>query len=180
MTEFGQEDREERLALDPLELGTIAAILVVFFLWGPQKIPELARVIGQARTEFEKATKEFQNVTQGLTDANNPLFAPTKPTQSLSQSPKQGTTTPAAALPLQPTLARGAPVKTGDQLLIEAARKLGIATQGKTREQIQQDIIAMAQKQQQEPPPEVSAPAAASPSPPDLPPSEDSAPPSAP
>jgi sec-independent protein translocase protein TatA len=169
------------LALDPLELGTIAAILVVFFLWGPQKIPELARVIGQARTEFEKATKEFQNVTQGLTDVNNPLFAPTtKPTQSLSQSSKQGTTTPAAALPLQTTVVRGAPVKTGDQLLIEAARKLGIATQGKTREQIQQDIIAMAQKQPQEPQPEVPGPAVTSPSPSDLPPSEDSAPPSAP
>jgi sec-independent protein translocase protein TatA len=166
--------------LDPLELGTIAAILVVFFLWGPQKIPELARVIGQARTEFEKATKEFQNVTNGLTDVNNPLFAPTtKPAQSLSQSSKQGSVS-AAALPLQPTLVRGAPVKTGDQLLIEAARKLGIATQGKTREQIQQDIIAMAQKQQQEPPPEVPAPAVASPSPSDLPTSEGSAPPSAP
>jgi sec-independent protein translocase protein TatA len=164
--------------LDPLELGTIAAILVVFFLWGPQKIPELARVVGQARREFENATKEFQNVTQSLTDANNPLFAPAKPTQSLPQSSKQGTTA-ATAIPLQPTLVRGAPVKTGDQLLIEAARKLGISTQGKTREQIQQDIIAMAQKQQ-EPPPEVSAPVVASPSPSDLPPSDESARPSAP
>lgn len=82
------------MALDPLELGTIAAIIVVFFLWGPQKIPELARVVGQARREFENATKEFQNVTQSLTDQNNPLFAPTKPARSLPQSSKQGTTPP--------------------------------------------------------------------------------------
>jgi sec-independent protein translocase protein TatA len=167
------------LALDPLELGTIAAILLVFFLWGPQKIPELARVVGQARREFENATKEFQNVTQGLMDENNPLFAPSKPANSLSQSSKQGATAPAAALPLRPTLVRGAPVKTGDQLLIEAARKLGISTQGKTREQIQQDIIAMAQKQQK-PQPEASAPVVASPPASDSPSGDDSARPSAP
>jgi Sec-independent protein translocase protein TatA len=161
---------EERLALDPLELGTIAAILLVFFLWGPQKIPELARMIGQARKEFDNATREFQSVTQSLTDVNNPLFAPSKPTPQLSQQgggAHQGTSSsvssssPTPALPLQPTVVR-TPVKTGDQLLIEAARKLGIPTQGKTREQIQLDIISMAQQKEPQPLPR-SQPEAAQP-----------------
>jgi len=36
-------------------------IVIVIFLWGPQKIPELARGLGRAKGEFEKASKEFQN-----------------------------------------------------------------------------------------------------------------------
>ena len=117
------------MALDPLELGVIAAVLVVFFLWGPQKIPELAKAIGQARREFDNASREFQKVSNSIQDGTSPFFA----------SSNQGTAP--AALP-QP---QAAP-KTGDQLLIEAARRLGIQTQGKTREQIQQDIIASAQR----------------------------------
>ncbi len=116
------------MALDPLELGAIAAIVVVFFLWGPQKIPELARMVGRARREFENASKEFQSVTTSIGNGTSALLAP-ETTAPVSQPPAGQT---------------GA--KTGDQLLIEAARRLGIPTQGKTREQIQQDIIAMAQR----------------------------------
>ena len=137
------------MALDPLELGSIAAILLVFFLWGPQKIPELARIFAQARKEFDNATREFQKVTAGLQNGTSPLLAP------VITCPQGGRHAATTALPDAPN-PRSAPpcpdppctstVKTGDQLLIEAARKLGIPTQGKTREQIQQEIIAMAQR----------------------------------
>ncbi|HUI01279.1 MAG TPA: twin-arginine translocase TatA/TatE family subunit [Nitrososphaerales archaeon] len=136
------------MALDPLELGTIAVILLVFFLWGPQKIPELARVIGQARKEFDNATKEFQRVSTTIQNGTNPLLQP------LSAPAAPAAPTPRSALPQAPSSG-----KTGDQLLIEAARRLGIPTQGKTREQIQQDIISMAQGSK--PPPD------APPAPPD-------------
>ena len=46
---------------DPLQWIIIGVIVIVIFLWGPQKIPELARGLGRAKGEFEKATKEFQN-----------------------------------------------------------------------------------------------------------------------
>jgi len=133
------------MALDPLELATIAAIVVVFFLGGPQKIPELARMVAQARKEFDKASKEFQNVAVGLQNGTSPLLAtstPAKPAAAPLPQPAQQEVR--SAFPQPPAPAPGA--KTGDQLLIEAARRLGIPTQGKTRDQIQQDIIAMAQR----------------------------------
>ena len=133
--------------MDPLELGTIVAILLVFFLWGPQKIPELARMIGQARREFDNATREFQKVSASIQNGTSPLLATSsspQPQPSLA-SPAQQTQMPVrSSLPQASTTAPTA--KTGDQLLIEAARRLGIPTQGKTREQIQADIIAMAQR----------------------------------
>jgi sec-independent protein translocase protein TatA len=132
------------MALDPLELATIAAVIIVFFLWGPQKIPELARMVAQARKEFDNASREFQKVSTSIQNGTNPLLAPltSAPTAPpLPQPTQQGAN---SALPQPP--AGYTAVKTGDQLLIEAARRLGIQTQGKTREQIQQDIIAMAQR----------------------------------
>jgi len=36
----------------------IIIVVLVLIVWGPKKIPELARAIGQARAEFERASKE--------------------------------------------------------------------------------------------------------------------------
>ncbi len=94
------------MALDATELIIIGVIAVVIFLWGPQKIPELARALGRAKREFDTASKE-------MTDAVTTSSA-----------------TPSAPKP-----------KSGDELLIETARKLGIQTEGKTREQISQEIV---------------------------------------
>lgn len=44
----------------------IVGILVVVFLWGPQKLPELARSIGLAKKEFEKAAKEATSATTAI------------------------------------------------------------------------------------------------------------------
>ena len=55
----------------------IAIILIVLFLYGPNKLPEIARSIGQAKREFEKATREFS--TGAIT--------PAKTTESVTQEP---------------------------------------------------------------------------------------------
>jgi len=81
----------------------ILIIAVVVILWGPSKIPELARALGRAKGEFDKASKEFENAAK------------------LSSE----TTTP----------------RTSDDILIETAKKLGITTEGKTKEQISQEIV---------------------------------------
>ena len=95
---------------DPLQLVIIGVIVVVIFLWGPQKIPELARALGRARKEFDEGSKE--------------LLSP-------------GSTPQPQAVP-----------KTADQVLLDTARQLGISTEGKTREQLSQEILAKARPQQ--------------------------------
>jgi sec-independent protein translocase protein TatA len=95
---------------DPLQWIVIGVIVIAIFLWGPQKIPELARGLGRARREFEQASKEVE-----------------------------GSFTAATTSPATP--------KTGDQLLLETARQLGISTEGKTREQISAEIVAKGKAQ---------------------------------
>ena len=93
---------------DPLQWLVIGIIVVVIFLWGPQKIPELARALGRAKGEFDNASKEFQTSAASTT----------------------------AAAP-----------KTADQVLLDTARQLGITTEGKTREQLSQEIVAKTRAQ---------------------------------
>ena len=101
------------MALDPLELIVIGVIVVVVLLWGPKKIPELARSLGLARKEFEQAKKVMQNPGMALTDGM---------TQGVQgQAP---------------------PPSSSDELLLQTARRLGISTQGKTKEQISEEIVA--------------------------------------
>jgi sec-independent protein translocase protein TatA len=49
--------------MDAMELGIIAVVAIVIFLWGPSKIPELARGLGRAKKEFDMASKEFTTAT---------------------------------------------------------------------------------------------------------------------
>jgi len=81
------------------EWALIILIIVAILIWGPKKIPDLARALGQARGEFERATKEY-------------------PTSSAKQTET-----------------------ASDDMLIQTARKLGISTEGKTKEQISQEIV---------------------------------------
>ncbi len=45
------------------EIILVGIIVLVLFIWGPQKIPEMARSIGRARREFEEASK---NITRPI------------------------------------------------------------------------------------------------------------------
>lgn len=105
---------------DPIQWIIIAVVVVVIFLWGPQKIPDLARAVGRARREFDQASKEMNDAVSG------------KPSQS-------------AAVPQAVTAP--APEKSGDQVLIETAKKLGVSTEGKTRDQISQEILEKSKPQ---------------------------------
>lgn len=91
-------------------------VVIVFLMYGPKKIPELARSIGLARKEFSEASKQ----PLGSMDTTAPA------------APAASTPAPAAAA-------------TGDALL-DTARKLGISTEGKTRDEISGEIVARAQK----------------------------------
>ena len=103
---------------DPLQWIIIGVVVVVIFLWGPQKIPELARGLGWAKKEVEAASKEAGDMANSITKPSTP-------------SPSMAATYPA-------------PERSADQILIETARKLGISTEGKTRDQISQEIVSKA------------------------------------
>jgi len=84
----------------------VLLVVVALLVWGPQKIPELARALGKVRGEFDKAQKEFEAASREYA----------KPT------PEK-------------------PAASSEDILIDTAQKLGISTEGKTKEQISQEIV---------------------------------------
>jgi sec-independent protein translocase protein TatA len=102
--------------LEGWEWIIIGVVAIVIIMWGPAKIPQFARALGQAKGEFSKASKEFNNAA--LATENS-----TVPTQQVTS-------------PAPPP----ATIKTKDEMLLGTAQKLGIPTEGKTREQISEEI----------------------------------------
>jgi sec-independent protein translocase protein TatA len=99
------------MAIVGYEAIIVVAILVVLFIWGPQKLPEMARSIALAKREFEKATKEMTTL------ATTATTAPSTSTASTQQDP-----------------------------LIVAAKSLGITTEGKTKEELANEIAQQTTK----------------------------------
>ncbi|HIQ13572.1 MAG TPA: hypothetical protein EYH44_04220 [Thermoprotei archaeon] len=46
------------LLLGPQELTFLVIILIILLIWGPNQLPKLARALGEAKKEFQKAQKE--------------------------------------------------------------------------------------------------------------------------
>lgn len=67
------EHEREMLLDDPIQLIIVGAIVVVFFVMGPKKIPELARALGQARGEFTAGSAQKPG---GLTNLVTTLTSP--------------------------------------------------------------------------------------------------------
>ncbi len=108
---------------DPMQWIVIGVVVIALLMWGPNKIPELAKSIGKARREFDTARKQIEDPMNAL--LQTPPQTATVQTQA-SQAP-----TPQ----VQPT---------GDEVLLKTARSLGIATEGKTKEQLSAEIVSKA------------------------------------
>jgi Sec-independent protein translocase protein TatA len=157
------------MALDPLELITIGGIVVVILIWGPSKIPEFAKMFGQAKKEFDVAQKQFQQITKefqttaGLTSATSStggtslLERFTSLASQPQQPPQPATALPNLSAPAPSPATTGsvpqaqaatpnpaADSRSADQVLIDTARELGIATEGKTRDEIAKEIVGKA------------------------------------
>jgi len=87
--------------IGPWEIALI--LVIVLILFGPKKLPELARSIGDALRQYRKAQ-------EGV------LEEPAKPQTGKSEK----------------------------ELLIDTAKKLGIKTEGKTMEEISDEIAKVA------------------------------------
>ena len=83
---------------DPLQWVMIAVVLLVFFMWGPKKIPELARGLGTGIKEFKKATREVTDEIQNAqTETPAKPAAPAPPAASRADLPVSQSTPPPKA-----------------------------------------------------------------------------------
>ncbi|MEM0441470.1 MAG: twin-arginine translocase TatA/TatE family subunit [Candidatus Caldarchaeum sp.] len=57
------------MAIQGIEWVIVGIIIIVLFLWGPDKLPKIARSIGQAKKEFERAQR---NLEEDLAKAATP------------------------------------------------------------------------------------------------------------
>jgi len=144
------------LALDMLEWGTIAIMGLAILIWGPEKVPEIAKTLAKARRDFEGYTKQFEGIGKELTntvgtgDIDGLMgtltgFAGESTEAAEASAVQEG---PAAQVGAQGVAEVAAEVHdfSGDKLLVEMAKRLQISTQGKTRDQIQAEIIAKASR----------------------------------
>ncbi len=72
------------MALVGYEWLIVVGVILVIFIWGPQKLPELARSIGLAKKEFDKATKEASATASETTTSTAP---PASGTESSTGDP---------------------------------------------------------------------------------------------
>jgi Sec-independent protein translocase protein TatA len=137
------------MALDVLEWGVIAVMGAAILIWGPEKVPEIAKTLAKAKKEFDGATKQLQGITKelqtGLNSGNlnldnisNAIIGTEAVTVDGNQGAAGVAAGPAgvAATPLP-----AAPKKSADEMLIEMAKSLSIQTQGKTREEVSKAIM---------------------------------------
>jgi len=47
---------------DPFQILLVLGVVAVILLWGPQKIPELAKSLGKARKTFDDASRGIEEV----------------------------------------------------------------------------------------------------------------------
>ena len=104
--------------LEGWEWLIIGVVAIVIIMWGPAKIPEFAKALGRAKGEFSKASKEF--TVAATTTANSNVTPPTTIAPATNPS--------AQSLNLK------------DEVLLNTARGLSIETNGKTREQLIEEI----------------------------------------
>lgn len=108
------------LGLGMQEVVLILALLLLVF--GPTKLPTIARELGKVVREFNKATsglqEEFNKMSSDL-----PETADISPTKFPKASP------------------RATARRNRDKALSNIAERLDISTEGKTEEQISQEII---------------------------------------
>jgi TatA/E family protein of Tat protein translocase len=128
------------------EILVVLAIAVMLF--GPKKLPELARTIGQAMGEYHKATKEFENEVRKASTSVDKEITTTTSTESktppVKTTPHRASdTSPASSAPgrARQPVSSSKPTATQQSFRVkEIAKNLGIDTSNKTDAQLLREI----------------------------------------
>jgi len=127
-------------------------LLVVFaialFLFGPKKLPELARSLGKAVAEYHKAQREFEAEIQKAKSSVDREVTAIK--TDITKVPEPGSVSGSAASHPR-TPARETSYKPYSSMKIkEIAKNLGIDTENKTDAQILKEIAEVTAKREKE------------------------------
>jgi sec-independent protein translocase protein TatA len=96
---------------DPLNILIIVALFAVIIIWGPERLPEIIRQVNRLRAEYTKATTGVLSQLESFTK------------------------------PLPPNVVPDPRFLTNDAKVVDVARKLGIRTEGKTKNEITTEIL---------------------------------------
>ena len=74
MTCVMEVEGETMFGIQPLHILII--VMVAFLIFGPKRLPELGRSLGEAINEFKSAGRELTDAASGETQAPPPQIAP--------------------------------------------------------------------------------------------------------
>ena len=101
----------------------VIILFIILLIFGPTKLPQLARGLGKALYEFRRAS------------------------QGLVEEEEEKKKKPAAAKPSAEAKSSTGTTEISDELLKQLAAKLGITTEGKSREDLLKEVLELAKKQ---------------------------------
>ena len=113
--------------LGPIEIAFFLGLVLLLF--GPDKIPQLARSIGKATQEYQKALKE-------VTNSGNTLMSDIK-----GEGDSTGLTTNTSKSS-PPSQSSSEQIIDKEKQIKQQAELLGISTAGKTIDQIVDEILS--------------------------------------
>jgi sec-independent protein translocase protein TatA len=115
--------------LEGYEALVIVAVLAIIFIRGPGKLPEMARSIGKAKSEYDKAIKQATSLTDPSSITNPQTDPQTPPLTTPENPPTQSPTT-----------------QTPQDPILVAAKSIGMKTEGKTQEELAREILGKTAK----------------------------------
>jgi TatA/E family protein of Tat protein translocase len=156
------------LLLQGSEWMIVIAIIAAVLVFGPDKIPQLAKQVGRAKAEFDKASNEAKSMmdsamksidteaTKGSSSLNSSLSEITNSLTASAREMKSSFDSAVAAgaasvpnpSPAAQATAAAQPAPTANEVdadaLLKLAHKMGVETDGKTRDEISEAIFAKA------------------------------------
>jgi sec-independent protein translocase protein TatA len=114
--------------IGPWEIALI--LVVVLILFGPKKLPDLAKGVGKAIREYKKATNGLEEL------AEEPITSLSKSMEDTDQSPTKSNSEATSAVSSSTSSS-----KSAEETLISTAKQLKIPTEGKSIEEIAKEIV---------------------------------------